>query len=168
MNRLAIEALAAVAIAIASFLYGSSITADRLNAIHTSQLRAINAENAQAHAALVADMRTKEQKHRDDMAALDAKHTKELNHEKAEADRVIADMRADAIRVRDEFTCADGAAQGGAGKAGPGASVGDGRKAGGLQASHVEFLLREAGRADEVVKQLQACQAIVSGDRGQQ
>lgn len=168
MNRLVIEALAAVAIAIAAFLYGSSMTADRLNAIHEAQVQAVNMANAQAHASLVEQMRTKERQHADDMAALDAKYTKELTHERAEADRIIADLRTDVVRVRDEFTCAYGAAQGGAGKAGTSTSLGDGRKAGGLQKPHVEFLLSEAGRADEVVKQLQACQAIVRQDRWQQ
>lgn len=165
MSRLAIEALAAVAIAIAAFLYGSSVTADRLNAIHEARVQAVNMANAQAHAALVEEMRENERQHADSMAALDAKYTKELTHEKAEADRIIADLRTDAVRVRDEFTCADGAAQGGEGKTGTSTGLGDDRKAGGLQKPHVEFLLSEAGRADEAVKQLQACQAIVRQDR---
>lgn len=101
------------------------------------------------------------------MAVLDEQHHKELQNEIDSKERAVADVRAGLVRVRDEFTCPAAAAKGGAGKTGTATSVGNGASAGGLQAAHVEFLLREAGRADEAVMQLQACQAVVQQDRGQ-
>ncbi|CAG2144472.1 hypothetical protein LMG31506_03013 [Cupriavidus yeoncheonensis] len=111
--------------------------------------------------------RDKEDQHADDMAALDAKHTKELADAKTISDRTIADLRAGSIRVRDRLTCPAASGPGTASQAGTGASMGDAAARGGLQAADAELVLRIAGEADEVAVQLAACQAIVRMDRGQ-
>lgn len=135
----------------------------QLNADHAQAIADANQRTADAQQAA----RDKEAQHANDMAALDAQHTKELNDAKAAADATIADLRAGTIRLRDRFTCNAGNAKpaGSTGQAGTSASVGDGAAAGGLQTADAEFLLREAERADEVTVQLGACQAIVKGDR---
>lgn len=143
-----------------AYEYGASQATNK----HQAELDRINAVSHEAVRIATEKLRKQEQRHAEQMAALDAKHHKELQDEIISKERAIADFRADVIRVRDEFTCA-GSAAAGTGKVGTSASVGHAAGAGGLQAAHVEFLLREAGRADEAVRQLQACQAIVAGDR---
>lgn len=106
--------------------------------------------------------------HARDMAALDVKFTKEMTDAKRQAEADVAAVRAGAVRVRERFTCPSAGAAGASGAgtaAGRTASVGDAAQAAGLQAADAEFLLSEAGRADEVTLQLQACQEIVRRDR---
>lgn len=104
--------------------------------------------------------------HQAEMAALDAKFTKEMEDEKRRAAADVAALRAGTVRVRDRFTCPGATSTSGAGTAaGRTPSMGDATQAGGLQAADAEFLLREAERADAVTLQLQACQAIVRRDR---
>lgn len=151
----------------ACYWAGANRTEKLLTAQHQAQLQQITADHAQAMADATEAMRKQERQHADAMAALDAQKTRELENEKAIADATIADLRADAIRVRDKFTCGTASATA-AGQAGGTTSMGDARANGGLQAADAEFLLREAARADEVTLQLQACQAIIRADRGQQ
>lgn len=106
---------------------------------------------------------------RADMVALDARMTKENSDAKARHEIDLASLRAGNVRVRERFTCPAGGSAGGAGSAakavsGP-AGMGDAASSGGLRGEDVEFLLREAERADQAVRQLMACQAIVRNDR---
>lgn len=86
-----------------------------------------------------------------------------LEKDKADAlrkkDRIIADLRAGAIGLRLPMPVPDsGSPPAAAGKC-------DGRAAGELPREVAEFLLGEAARADEVTKQLAACQAVLRADR---
>jgi hypothetical protein len=165
MNRLLIEACVALVLAVAGFFYGCSITADELNAKHDADLSRINAASHLATSLHVEAIRQLEEQHATEMAALDAKHFEELQNEKRAAETVIADVRAGAYRVRDEFKCGSAATGREASPAGTGTSLGNAAKAGGLQTKDIELVLREAARADEVTVQLQACQGIVRNDR---
>lgn len=168
MNPLIKYGIAVAAVMGALYLaydHGVNTTADRLNGEHDKALAAITTASTNAVADEQAKQRKQEARHADEMASLDAKHHEELQSEIISKERAIADVRADVIRVRDEFTCPAATATGAASQTGTGTSLGDAANTGGLQKPHVEFLLREAGRADEVVKQLQACQAVVRGDR---
>lgn len=109
--------------------------------------------------------RAQEQKHAQDMAAASAKYQEDLMHEKDTKDRVIADLRSGALRLRVPVTCPDGA--GGSGTAAPGPStIGrDGETRAELSISASEFLVGLANEADQVVRQLTACQAVVFSDR---
>ncbi len=160
-----ITASIAAGVLFACYWYGASSTQERLEALHLAQIQTIKAEGAKALAEATEAMRKQEQQHAAAMADLDAQKTRELENEKAAADAVIAGLRADTIRVRDQFTC--GASTPAAGQAGATPGMGDAGKKRGFQKQDAEFLLREAARADEVTMQLQACQAIIRADRGQ-
>ncbi len=95
-----------------------------------------------------------------------ANYQKGLTDGKAEVDTAVARVRA-GQRLRDPgrtviATDCPGAA---VPQAGTGASGRDGQAGAELSAAASEFLLRLAGEADDRVKQLTACQAIVAGDR---
>lgn len=99
------------------------------------------------------------------MAAIDKAYQQGKTDGKAQADRTIADLRNGNARLRERFTCPpagndmpDTAGTTGSSDAG---------EARGLQRDDAEFLIRYAERADEVVHQLQACQAIIQQDRQQ-
>lgn len=77
-------------------------------------------------------------------------------------DRVIAGLRSGTVRLREHFTCP---AVAGVPQTPAGAGASDGTEAGGLSREDAEFLVREAGRADDVVRQLTACQAILKSER---
>ena len=99
------------------------------------------------------------------MASIDNAYQKGQADGKAQADRTIADLRSGAARLRERFTCPAAESD----LPDPGTSTGrsDAAAASGLQPEDAEFLIREAERADAVVRQLQACQAIIQQDRGQ-
>ena len=109
--------------------------------------------------------RAREREHAQDMAAASAKYQEDLKHEKAAKDRVIADLRSGALRLRIPVTCPNAA--GGSGTAAPGSgTVGrDGETRAELSVEASEFLVGLASEADEVVHQLTACQVVVSADR---
>lgn len=112
--------------------------------------------------------RTKEREHAQNMAAVSAHYQKDLSHEKAAKDRAIADLRSGALRLRIPLAqpaCTDGAD--GSGAPAPGTStVGrDGGTPAELSTEASEFLVGLANEADEVVRQLTACQAVITADR---
>ncbi len=92
----------------------------------------------------------------------------ERNQAYEERDRVIDDLRAGNRRLQQRFTCppASGSGRVPATAAATGRSDGTGQA--GLSGQDAEFLIREAGRADAAVRQLQACQAVVRSHAGQQ
>lgn len=98
------------------------------------------------------------------MATIDNAYQQGKADAKAEYDRVIADLRAGNVRLRERFKCPAANDLPGAGTSTGGSDAAEAR---GLQRDDAEFLIREAERADAVVRQLQACQAIVNKDRGQ-
>lgn len=130
----------------------------------------INSQHSKALAFEMQRQADQQAQHAADMAALDSKFTKEMQDEKRKAEADVAAVRAGAIRVRDKFACPAGGSASGASGAGTQAgrtpSLGDAAPAGGLQTADVELVLRIGAEADEVTKQLQACQEIVKRDRG--
>lgn len=93
------------------------------------------------------------------IAAATDKLTKENDHARETVAALTADLRSGAIRLRDRFTCPAAARVPGA-AANPRGS--DEAAAGGLLAEDAQFFVSEAGRADEVARQLTACQGILS------
>jgi len=79
----------------------------------------------------------------------------------SERDRTIADLRSGARSLQRRFKCPAHSLPG------TPASTGDGNEAGegGLSDTDAEFLVSEAARADSVVNQLTACQAVIKADR---
>jgi hypothetical protein len=116
-------------------------------------------ETAKAEAQLIIDKQKAEaQKEKDRLqAVMDAEALSLLEKmEKgyAERDKTISDLRSGNLRLRDKFKC----------KTTPSASAtprGDGEAGGGLSDEDAEFLVREASRADSVVRRLTSCQNIL-------
>lgn len=107
-------------------------------------------------------------KHQADMAALDAKFTKEMNDAKRKSDADVAAVRAGAVRVRDRFTCPSGSAastSGAADQAGGTAGMGDGGTGRGFGPEDAAAVIAAADEGDRWAAQLRACQQIVRRDR---
>ncbi len=115
--------------------------------------------------------REKEQTHGKAMDGIAAQHQKDLKDARTEQDRVIADLRARNLRLRVPVIASTSAAcrGGGAGiEAGPGTGQRDGEATAELSDAAAEFLVGLASEADDVARQLSACQAVVIADRQQQ
>lgn len=146
---------AAIALAVMQWMAADSLRKRLENLQLTSALERHRLEAA---------ARATERKRVDDMAALDARLTKENTDALLAKDGLIADLRAGALRVRNDRKCpASGSAQ-------AGASTGSGHGAEGvyLPPEAQERVLRIGAEADDVVRQLTACQAVIRLDRGQQ
>lgn len=139
----------------------------KITKLQVAHDRVISNLNAVHSAALLAETNRRldvERARVQDMNALDARFTEELNDAKREADDLVAAVRADERRLRNRFTCPAATGSAGSGTS-PGASVGDAGEESGLRTADAEFLIRLAAEADQVVTQLRACQAIVAADR---
>lgn len=138
-----------------------------LNLQHTRVLAQVDREHRTALQAATDLVRATELKAASDMAALDLKYTKELKDAKNRNAAEIAAVRAGAWRVRDEFTCAGGAAGpgGDVSAAGPGAGVDHGSAGRGLGPEDAAEILDAADTGDRWAVQLRACQEIVRQDR---
>lgn len=108
--------------------------------------------------------RAKERQHAQDMAAASAQYQEDLKHEKAAKDRAVADLRSGALRLRIPVACPEGAGGSGATAPGPGAGRRDGETRAELSVPAAEFLVGLASEADEVVRQLAACQRVIEKD----
>lgn len=90
-----------------------------------------------------------------ELAAIDKKNTEVLQSAKEDYERTIAGIRAGNRKLRERFTCpVPGAAQ-------PTGSVDHAKETAGLQTEDGEFLVSEAERADEVVRQLNAAIEVI-------
>ena len=81
---------------------------------------------------------------------------------KAAADDVLDGVRTGRYVLRDKFRCPP---QRGAGAPAPGPGVGDGQTGAVLSVEDVQFLVRFAAEADDVVRQLDAAQQVIEADR---
>lgn len=165
LEKVAIGAIAGTALFVAAvtgaYMHGVSTTTDHFQGVIAKN----NADNATEATRLVNAARNEEKSKADKFAAIDAKSLKEKNDEITSRDAVIAGLRAGTTRLQQRFTCPASAEH----LSSTATSTGqrDAASTGGLQADDAEFLIRESSRADQAVKQLQACQAVVRADRGQ-
>lgn len=97
-------------------------------------------------------------------AAIDATYQENLRVSNNERDRALADLAAGRIRLRN-LAAALQARERGASEAAPGAGEHHGAEGAGLSDETSRYLVGEAARADAVVEQLTACQALVKSDR---
>lgn len=97
------------------------------------------------------------------IATIDQQHQEAIAYANTELDKLRADVRAGAIRLRPHFTCTD--TTNATGKAATSTGVSHGGTQGGLRTADEEFLIRIAREADDITRQLHACQAIVRSDR---
>lgn len=110
-------------------------------------------KEAKDHAQWKLDETIKKQR---DIAALDKKHTEERERAKTEYQNTIASLRAGNLSVRPRLTCPATASN-----VATSTGVSDDQAPAGLQVQDAEFLLSEAERADEVVRQLTEAQDII-------
>lgn len=97
------------------------------------------------------------------IAEIDQRYAHNLREVNENATRTIDDLRNGNLRLRRRLSaCHPGT---GVPPANPGSGVGSDTPGGGLLREDVEFLVREAARADAVATQLRACQEIVTSDR---
>ncbi len=168
MKRLAIETIVCVACILGCIALGWRIGTDQARAEHLTVMADMVQQAQAATDKADQDRKDLEAKHRQDMADLDAAHFKKRETEIASTNNLVADLRAGTVRLRKSLAAAETRALT-AGATGNTTGLGDAARGTGLQQADAEFLLREAGRADQVVIQLGACQAIVEADRaGQQ
>jgi hypothetical protein len=112
-----------------------------------------------AEAAIAA--RNIEQRHRAEYAAIASRFLAEQRAADETHDRTIADLRRGALRVQNRLTCPSGRAEAATAAA---RAIAAGQA--GLLPADAEFLLREAARADEVARQLNALiEAVKAGQR---
>lgn len=165
----ALLVVAAVVIAIYSygrqqFGLGEQAEKARWLARETAELAAANVKiNALQTAA-----RTAERDHAMRLAAVSAQYQEDLKHAQARKDRVIADLRTGAQRLRIPVAGAGCAGAGGMPETGPATGGRDGGTTAELSQPAAEFLVGLASDADQVAEQLKACQALVREDRNQQ
>jgi hypothetical protein len=123
-------------------------------------LDAERAANKLAADAQKAEAAAKEAKDAAAFALLADNLRKENERAKQDADRTIADLRRGAIRLRDRFTCKSTVP---AAAGSPARSDEAGQ--GGFTVEDASIALRIASDGDAAIRQLTACQAILSAER---
>lgn len=136
-----------------------------LNATHASTLSALDLAHRTQLQALTDAARATEQRLVADMAALDQQYNQEMTDAQRETDAALAAVRAGELRLRNRFTCPVASPGVGVPGVAAGTGGGDAAESGGLQREDAIVLVRLAAEADAVVRQLAACQAIVTADR---
>lgn len=163
--------LVVAAVALAIYAYGQQQFGLGEQAERSAWLKRENAELTMANAkikTLEEEYRKREAQHATDMAAVSTKYQQELAHVKADKDRVIADLRSGALRLRIAVAAARPGGGSAAAATGTAAAGCDGEARAELSGAASEFLVGLANECDEVTHQLAACQAVIVKDRKQQ
>lgn len=128
--------------------------------------RLIDLDLKSANAALDAEKaaRDAERKRVEDMAALELVLTKENTDALLYRDNLIASLRAGAQRVRNDRKCPSSRPA----QAGAGVGTNPAPEGVYLPPEAQERVLRIGAEADDVVRQLTACQAVITSDRALQ
>lgn len=155
----------AVLLVVAASLYGAySHGVTVTNAKYKAIIAQSNLDHANEIISLNGRIAAAEHKAGQVMAAIDQSNLESQKNVQQIAAAAVANYRAGVVRLRDEFTPHISPS---AGVSSAATSTGqcDATCTGGLQPKHVEFFVHEASRADQAVKQLAACQAVVRADR---
>ncbi len=110
--------------------------------------------------------RSEERRHAEELAAISAGFEKEKANAAIQKDRDVAAARAGALSLRIHSPCKDPGGSEGSAASAP-ASERDGAATIELPREVTANLFALADDADEVVKQLTACQAVIKADRAQ-
>lgn len=150
----------AIAALFTAYTHGVTVA----SAGYEAKIAKADAARASAAVVLQAQVVADEHARQANIAAIDAQHQQDIANEKINSDRIIADLRSGAIRLRDKFSATSGAS---AGLPGAAANAGLDHAAQGIQLQDEDagFLIRFASDADQVADQLRACQAVVRADR---
>lgn len=145
-----------------TYFYGVGVGEDKVEAKWQAREAKINAATAEKISLADARVRAAERKSADAVAAVSQTYQEKLQEKDREKDRAIAGARANGlfIATKRPATCGNtvpavGAAPGGR----------DGETVAELSDPLAEYFISEAVRADKIVEQLAACQAIVMADR---
>lgn len=162
---LAIAVGAVVVIGVASM----EIFSAGANSVHVKYLTR-DSEAAQKNLAKIRELseavRSKEQQKAEELAKVSESYQRELAQNEARKNALLDDVVSGRIRLYVN-TRKDGDSGKPAGETAATACRCDGREEGGfLGQADTAFLVGEASRADQVAKQLGACQAVVRKDRG--
>lgn len=160
--------LVVVAIVAAIYAYGQKQFGLGEQAERATWLKRDNDALVQANAKikqLEEDARATERRHAESIAQVSKKYQEELQHAKSRKDRVIADLRAGDQRLRIPVAATGCAGGSEAGTTSASAVRRDGEARAELSDAAAEFLVGLATEADEIVHQLNACQALVIEDR---
>lgn len=148
----------------ASYHFGSSTATTARNAYYDKIIADRDAADAKNRQQATDQARADELARQQLMADIDTKHQQEMNDAKLKTDQIISDLRNGTLRLRNALDVAASAIQRLPGTpAAPGVS--DGSQASGLSGGNAEFLLRKGGDADDIVRELDECQAVVIADR---
>lgn len=112
--------------------------------------------------------RAAERKHAEQVSGISARLEKEKSDVGKSKDAIIAELRAGQRGLRDPGAASVKTSSRGSPQAGAAAGQCDGGAGGQLSQSAAEFLVSLASEADEVVKQLTACQEVIRADRAMQ
>lgn len=153
--------LALIGSIMGAYFYGVSNGKAKIEAKWQTRESKINAESAQKIAAANARVLAAERKSAGDVADISKAYQKKLQEKDSEKDRAIARARASGLFVPTKRPrCGNAVPAVGAGPSGrddaPRAELSD---------EIAAYFIAEANRADKVVEQLAACQAIVIADR---
>lgn len=125
----------------------------------TSELATANRKIVQ----LNDEARAREREHAESISNIDTGYQRRIQNEQRKTDLLVADLLAGILVLHDPAGQGAGASETGPAPTGPGER--DGEAGCQLSTTAARFLLEEAGRADQIVDQLTACQAVIVSDR---
>lgn len=134
---------------------------------HTRDLSAISEAQALKLASATQNLqsserlRIKEKYYQQLVTATDAEYQEKLENERKNADDIIAGLESNSVRIKPRFKCQVSSATGSA-------SSGNDQARSGFQVQDAKDIIRESARADEIVLQLQECQAYISAIHSKQ
>lgn len=147
-------ALVALAIAVAAYRQGGS--AERANHADTKAKHAkVLANLAELTRKAADEARAKERAHAAALSAIDQQHQEALTRVQTDHDRLVADLRRGAVRLREPWACP-------AAVSNPAAAAGQRDAAAERRIEAAAAVVRVGAEADA---QLAACQAVVRQDR---
>jgi hypothetical protein len=161
--------IAALCVAVAAFISGEydgrarGATAER-SAWQTKQVGELSLANAEIKS-LEEAARASEQAHTQALADISTNHEREVQDAEVQRKKDIAAARSGALRLRDPGATAVQSCASSTPQTAASASGRDDGSGGGLSGIAAEFLLTQADRADAIVRQLAACQAVIKADR---
>lgn len=128
---------------------------------HTRDLSAISEAQALKLASATQNLqsserlRIKEKYYQQLVTTADNEYQEKLENERKNADDIIAGLESDRLRIKSRFKCQVPGTTGSSSGSNDQASTG-------LQIKDAKDIIRESARADEIVLQLQECQAYIS------
>ncbi len=143
--------------------HGEGVKTERLDwqARESNELREANNKITM----LQEQARQKEADHAQALSLISSNYQKELNDANKQNKALTDAVRSGQLRLRDHNASCQSANRSDSGTVGPGTSRRDGGAGAYLSTEAAEFLLGLTGEADDVVRQLKACQAVVREDR---